>query len=381
MIESTRHAVKDWTVGIGNMFQSILAEIGGTMQWCLILAIILVLLYINRSLLLKRFRGKPSGLLNAPTAPLSTPPTDSGPIPNKLVNPTFTGEQPTTLPLVLASFTLHDASASQGKSGVTVPITISYQQDHTSCPDLVDTGFPVTLLSEKIQCQLNLWATPLDSHYNLLRATGDTLTKLRAVQVDILLGRKLWPTPATAVSSLAQLLILGLNLLKLNKSKIDFETNTVKTESKIYPADTHCIKSYTSTIIIPASDVYRPFQLLLNKKSFWMVTFILITVIILTAVASHTHCHFKPPFGKQDLSFVSPERNLTLKELLTYGTSIRFTVRSLLVESKKNSRLYLLDWALPPVLAENLHFTNHLALGVYLSFLNQPNHGQIWSSI
>ena len=69
------------------------------------------------------------------------------------------------------------------------------------------------------------------------------------------------------------------------------------------------------------------------QKVCWMVTFMLITVIILTAVASHTHCHFKPPFGKQDESFVSPERNPTWKELLACGTSICFTVYLQLVET------------------------------------------------
>ena len=92
-------------------------------------------------------------------------------------------------------------------------------------------------------------------------------------------------------------------------------------------------------------------------------------MIILTAVASHAHCHFKPPFGKQDESFVSPERNLTWKELLAYGSSIRFTVRSLLVEVKKNSRLDFFDWKLRSVLATRLHISNHLALGVYDPYL------------
>ena len=46
VIESTGHAVKDSTTGIGNMFHGILGGIGGTMQWCLILEIILVLFYI-----------------------------------------------------------------------------------------------------------------------------------------------------------------------------------------------------------------------------------------------------------------------------------------------------------------------------------------------
>ena len=55
-----------------------------------------------------------------------------------------------------------------------------------SCSVLVDTGSSVILLSEKIQRQLNLPATPLESQYNLLGATGGTLTTLGTVQIDIL---------------------------------------------------------------------------------------------------------------------------------------------------------------------------------------------------
>ena len=120
-----------------------------------------------------------------------------------------------------------------------------------------------------------------------------------------------------------------------------------------------------NTIIIPTSDVYRPWQLLLNKKACWMVVFMLMTVIILTAIASHTHCYFKLPFKKQGEFFVSPECNLTWKELLACGTSMRFTVKSLLVQFKKNNRLCLLDWQLPTVLHERLHLMDHLVLGAY----------------
>ena len=42
------------------------------------------------------------------------------------------------------------------------------------------------------------------------------------------------------------------------------------------------------------------------------------------------------------------------------------------MESKKNSRLYLLDWALPQILAEKLNLTDHLALGAY-NTLNSQN--------
>ena len=59
----------------------------------------------------------------------------------------------------------------------------------------------------------------------------------------------------------------GLNFLKLTKSKVDFEINTVETGLTLYPANTHYMPSSNSTIIIPKSDVYRPCQLLLNKKA------------------------------------------------------------------------------------------------------------------
>ena len=229
------------------------------------------------------------------------------------------------------------------KSGVVIPITVSSQSDHISCSAVVDTGSPVTLLSEKIQRQLNLPATPLESHYHLVGATGDTLTTLGTVQVDIVSDSKIWPTPAIVVSSLALPLILGLNFLKLTKSKIDFKTNNVKVGPETNPEDMHYVTNSSSTITIPTSDVYRPCRLLLNKKACWMVAITLIIVIILTAVASHTHCHLKPSFKKQEECFVSPKRNFTWKELLTSGTSIRFSVRSQHVKFEKTLRLYLLD--------------------------------------
>ena len=77
VIESTGHAVKDSTTGISNMFHGVLGGIEGTIQWCLILATILVLLYINHFTLLKLCGRKPSGSSNAPTTLLSKPSTDS----------------------------------------------------------------------------------------------------------------------------------------------------------------------------------------------------------------------------------------------------------------------------------------------------------------
>lgn len=62
VIELTGHTVKDSTTGVGNTFHSILGVIGGTIQWCIILLIILVLAYINRATLLKFYQRKSSDL-------------------------------------------------------------------------------------------------------------------------------------------------------------------------------------------------------------------------------------------------------------------------------------------------------------------------------
>ena len=157
----------------------------------------------------------------------------------------------------------------------------------------------------------------------------------------------------------------GLNFLKLTKPKVDFESNTVETGSTLYPANTHYMPSSNSTIIIPKSDVYRPCQLLLNKKACWMIALMLTIVIILTAVASHSHCHFSPPFKKQNKPFVSSECNLTWKQLLTYATTVHLTIRLQAAKPEKTRQLYFLDWMLPPVLAKRLHISSHLGLGVY----------------
>ena len=239
---------------------------------------------------------------------------------NRSKSCTNPGKQPlvhidttTTLCLVLASFSLHDLSISQERSGVVILITISSQNDHISCSTLVDTGSPVALLSETLQHQLNLPATPYNSHYRLIGAIGNALTTLGTVLVDITLDSKIWPTPANVVSSLAHPLILGLNFPRLTKSKIDFNTNNVEIGSTIHPADVHCVTTSSSTIAIPSSDIYQPCRLILNKKACWTVTIMLTTVIILTAVASRTHCHFIPTFKKRDIRILSPAHNLTWK--------------------------------------------------------------------
>ena len=128
----------------------------------------------------------------------------------------------------------------------------------------------------------------------------------------------------------------GLNFLKLTKSKVDFETNTVETGSTLHPANTHYMQSSNSAIIIPKSDAYQPCQLLLNKKACWMIALMLAVVITLTAVASHTHCHFNPPFKKQNKPFVSSERNLAWKQLFTYGTAVRLKIKLQAARPREN---------------------------------------------
>ena len=83
-------------------------------------------------------------------------------------------------------------------------------------------------------------------------------------------------------------LILGLNFHKLTKSKIDFDTNNVEIGLKIHPADVHCITDSTSTITIPTSHIYRPCQLLHNKKACWMVAIMIIIVITLITLLHRT---------------------------------------------------------------------------------------------
>ena len=121
----------------------------------------------------------------------------------------------------------------------------------------------------------------------------------------------------------------------------------------------------TSTITIPTSDIYQPYQLLLSKKACWMTIFILITAVVVMAVASHIHYHFKPSFKEPDKPIVSPARTFTWKELLAYGTLVCLMVRSQPARSEKTGQLYFLDWTLPPVLAKRLQITNHLVLGLY----------------
>ena len=105
------------------------------------------------------------------------------------------------------------------------------------------------------------------------------------------------------------------------------------------------------------SDVYRPCQLLLNKKACWMIALMLTIVITLTAVASRTHCHFSPPFKKQNKPFVSSERNFTWKQLLTFGTTVRLKIQLQAARPEKTGHLYFLDWTLPPVLTKKLHIS------------------------
>ena len=96
-----------------------------------------------------------------------------------------------------------------------------------------------------------------------------------------------------------------------------------------------------------------------------MIALMLTIVIILTAVASHTHCHFNPPFKKQNKPFVSSERNYTGEQLLTYGTTVLLRIRFQAARPENNGQLYFLDWTLQPVLAKRLHISNHLAFSVY----------------
>ena len=93
-----------------------------------------------------------------------------------------------------------------------------------------------------------------------------------------------------------------------------------------------------------------------------MIVLMLTIVITLTAVASNTHCPFNPPFKKQNKPFVSSERNLTWKQLLTYGTTVRLKIPLQAARLENTGQLYFLDWTLPPDLAKRLNISITLLL-------------------
>ena len=96
-----------------------------------------------------------------------------------------------------------------------------------------------------------------------------------------------------------------------------------------------------------------------------MIAFMLTIVIILTSIASYTHCHFNHPVKKKTKPLVSSARNLTWQELLTYRTTVRLIIRLQAVIPENTGQLYFLEWTLPSVLAKRLHISNHVALGAY----------------
>ena len=131
--------------------------------------IILVLIYMNCSTLLKFCQRRTSdsadkttnSSINAPTLTTMSPPISSTTLNSPqdgLDDLTPTPEKSPALPLVFASITLHDASASQEKSYVVLititnkqkSIAILFQNDHILWSALIDTGSPVTLFSEKL---------------------------------------------------------------------------------------------------------------------------------------------------------------------------------------------------------------------------------------
>ena len=61
---------------------------------------------------------------------------------------------------------------------------------------------------------------------------------------------------------------------------------------------------------------------------------------------------------------VSSARDITWKDLLTYGTAVRLKIRLQAARSEKTGQLYLLDSMLPPVLEKRLHISKHFVLGV-----------------
>ena len=136
---------------------------------------------------------------------------------------------------------------------------------------------------------------------------------------------KIYPTPTLPQNQLVNKCLVQSDILPNQRQQV------------------HCITNSTSIFTIPTSDIYRRYQLLINKKACWMTIFILITVVVLTAVVNHTHYYFTPPFKEPDKPIVSPVRNLTWKELLAYGTTVHLKIRLQAARSEKTSQIYFLD--------------------------------------
>ena len=96
VLESRGHVVKDSNMGVGNMFHGILGGIGGTTQLCIILQIILVLVYINCSVLLKFCQQKLLYLANQTNNSLINPLISTTTSPPKFTLPTESIRQPYT---------------------------------------------------------------------------------------------------------------------------------------------------------------------------------------------------------------------------------------------------------------------------------------------
>ena len=79
-----------------------------------------------------------------------------------------------------------------------------------------------------------------------------------------------------------------------------------------------------------------------------------ITVIILTAIASHVHCDLNPSVKKQHKLPTQTAHNLIWKELLTYHTCAFFNIKLQAVKSKKNCQLFLLDWDSSSLLVDDV---------------------------
>ena len=177
VIESTGHAMKDSTADINDIFHGILGGVGGTIQWCIIFSIKLVLIYVNRSMLLKLCQNKISksaGQITTPstnalistTTPLPMSFTSSHPRLEGSDNPRSTLEQSRVLPGQFHSARCYYLTKEVWRvhtNNKMFVLKCSY-----SCSALFDASSLVLLLCEKLQCQVNLTATPFDSHGGLL---------------------------------------------------------------------------------------------------------------------------------------------------------------------------------------------------------------------
>ena len=158
VISSTGGAIKDTTSGIGNLFHGVFGGIGGTIKWGLVLIIVAVLIYMNKDKL-KQLMTRKKNIKEQPNQPsladnnkLTTQTEHNVSISTEYDNETSMSQTKN----VVASITAVTGTAiKQSRTGVEVVVLLSSGDKKVNVKAVLDTGSPVTIISEKMRKLLN----------------------------------------------------------------------------------------------------------------------------------------------------------------------------------------------------------------------------------